>query len=87
MRKQQMKINKNLNSHLISYENRQLYFQIGPDQNVKYTNEGNMSFQMNIKTQSEVKPTTLITNKPINFEEQGNIFYYEIKITGMKNNK
>jgi len=34
-----------------------------------------------------MKPSTLLTNKPISFEDQGNIFYFEIKIKQIRSNK
>lgn len=45
--------------------------------------EANMCIKMSDKPHTYMKPTTLLTNKPISFEEQGLCFYYEVKILGM----
>lgn len=42
---------------------------------------------MNVKHNSQIKPTTILTNKSINFEDQGLVFYFEIKILQMDSKK
>ena len=52
-----------------------------------YNHEGNMCIQMNAKLHTEIKPTTILTNQPINLDEQGLVFYFEVKILAMSPNK